>query len=142
MPCCSSHDRRLCQTQNLNPTLQVEVNTPEEHMGDVIGDLNSRRGMVGEFIDKPANMKLIKVGRGQPEARSAVLTACRGGQHFWGEYTSLRLISLLWSESTFRVCTGIRVSRPICIPNRRGCMRVCNCHHQHAVYDACGTNNE
>jgi hypothetical protein len=32
-------------------------------MGDVIGDLNSRRGMVGEFIDKPANMKLIKVGR-------------------------------------------------------------------------------
>lgn len=30
-------------------------------MGDVIGDLNSRRGMVGEFIDKPANMKLIKV---------------------------------------------------------------------------------
>lgn len=40
---------------------QVEVVTPEEHMGDVIGDLNSRRGMVGEFIDKPANMKLIKV---------------------------------------------------------------------------------
>lgn len=45
-------------------------------MGDVIGDLNSRRGMVGEFIDKPANMKLIKVG-GEPEARSAVLTASR-----------------------------------------------------------------
>jgi len=39
---------------------QVEVNTPEEHMGDVIGDLNSRRGMIGEFIDKPANMKLVK----------------------------------------------------------------------------------
>ena len=40
--------------------LQVEVNTPEEHMGDVIGDLNSRRGLIGEFIDKPANMKLVK----------------------------------------------------------------------------------
>lgn len=40
--------------------VQVEVNTPEEHMGDVIGDLNSRRGMIGEFIDKPANMKLVK----------------------------------------------------------------------------------
>ena len=40
--------------------VQVEVNTPEEHMGDVIGDLNSRRGLIGEFIDKPANMKLVK----------------------------------------------------------------------------------
>ena len=29
-------------------------------MGDVIGDLNSRRGLIGEFIDKPANMKLVK----------------------------------------------------------------------------------
>jgi hypothetical protein len=42
------------------PEAQVEVNTPEEHMGDVIGDLNSRRGLIGEFIDKPANMKLVK----------------------------------------------------------------------------------
>ena len=29
-------------------------------MGDVIGDLNSRRGMVGEFLDKPGGIKLIK----------------------------------------------------------------------------------
>jgi elongation factor G len=49
-----------CGVQLLEPVMKVEVNTPEEHMGDVIGDLNSRRGMVGEFIDKPANMKLIK----------------------------------------------------------------------------------
>lgn len=37
---------------------QVEVTTPEEHMGDVIGDLNSRRGLVGEFLDKPGNMRV------------------------------------------------------------------------------------
>jgi len=30
----------------LEPIMKVEVTTPEEHMGDVIGDLNSRRGMV------------------------------------------------------------------------------------------------
>jgi len=30
----------------LEPIMKVEVVTPEEHMGDVIGDLNSRRGMV------------------------------------------------------------------------------------------------
>ena len=64
-------------------------------MGDVIGDLNSRRGMVGEFIDKPANMKLIKVSRGQPEAQNAVLTACRRAQHVWGEHISQQLTSLL-----------------------------------------------
>lgn len=34
--------------------------TPEDHMGDVIGDLNSRRGMVGEFVDKPGGLKIIK----------------------------------------------------------------------------------
>ena len=49
---------------------QVEVTTPEEHMGDVIGDLNSRRGMVGEFIDKPGNLRLIKA---RPASDSEIL---------------------------------------------------------------------
>ena len=39
---------------------QVEVVTPEDHMGDVIGDLNSRRGMVSEFLDKPGGLKVIR----------------------------------------------------------------------------------
>ena len=33
----------------LEPKMQVEVVTPEEYMGDVIGDLNSRRGQVQEM---------------------------------------------------------------------------------------------
>ncbi|MCL4147833.1 UNVERIFIED_CONTAM: hypothetical protein GTU68_051139 [Idotea baltica] len=32
----------------LEPVMAVEVVTPEDHMGDVIGDLNSRRGRVGQ----------------------------------------------------------------------------------------------
>lgn len=44
----------------LEPVMKVEVTTPEEHMGDVIGDLNSRRGLVGEFTDRPGNLRLIK----------------------------------------------------------------------------------
>ena len=28
--------------------MKVDVTTPEEHMGDIIGDVNSRRGMVIE----------------------------------------------------------------------------------------------
>ena len=30
----------------LEPIMQVEVDTPEDHMGDVIGDLSSRRGKI------------------------------------------------------------------------------------------------
>ncbi len=33
----------------LEPTMAVEVVTPEDYMGDVIGDLNSRRGQVGQM---------------------------------------------------------------------------------------------
>ncbi len=43
----------------LEPIMKVEVVTPEEYMGDVIGDLNSRRGMVQGMEDNPAG-KIIK----------------------------------------------------------------------------------
>ena len=46
--------------QLLEPIMKVEVITPEDHMGDVIGDLNSRRGIVQEFTDKPGGMKVVK----------------------------------------------------------------------------------
>jgi len=36
----------------LEPKMQVEVVTPEEYMGDVIGDLNSRRGQVQEMTTR------------------------------------------------------------------------------------------
>ena len=35
----------------LEPVMKVEVRTPEEYMGDVIGDLNSRRGMIQSMED-------------------------------------------------------------------------------------------
>ena len=49
-----------CGAQLLEPIMQVDVTTPEDHMGDVIGDLNSRRGMVAEFVDRPGGLKLVK----------------------------------------------------------------------------------
>eukprot|EP00878_Enallax_costatus_P040716 GHUV01047070.1.p2 GENE.GHUV01047070.1~~GHUV01047070.1.p2 ORF type:complete len:115 (-),score=24.73 GHUV01047070.1:1114-1458(-) len=51
-----------CGARLLEPMMKVEVITPEDHMGDVIGDLNSRRGMVNKFDDKPGGMKLVQVG--------------------------------------------------------------------------------
>ena len=37
---------RLAKPALLEPIMRVEVVTPEDYMGDVIGDLNSRRGQV------------------------------------------------------------------------------------------------
>ena len=36
----------------LEPIFKVEVTTPEEYMGDIIGDLNSRRGMIGGMTER------------------------------------------------------------------------------------------
>ena len=43
----------------LEPLMDVEVRTPEEHMGDVIGDLNSRRGHVRSMEDA-SGVKIVK----------------------------------------------------------------------------------
>jgi elongation factor G len=42
----------------LEPLMKVEVVTPEEYMGDIIGDLNSRRGQVGS-MDQRGNARVI-----------------------------------------------------------------------------------
>ncbi|MFB1488705.1 MULTISPECIES: elongation factor G [unclassified Thiocapsa] len=43
----------------LEPIMKVEVVTPEENMGDVMGDLNSRRGMIQGMDDAPSG-KIIR----------------------------------------------------------------------------------
>ncbi len=42
----------------LEPMMKVEVVTPEEYMGDVMGDLSSRRGMVQGMDDSPAGKQI------------------------------------------------------------------------------------
>ena len=43
----------------LEPIMKLEVVTPEENMGDIVGDLNRRRGQV-EGMDDRAGAKVIK----------------------------------------------------------------------------------
>jgi elongation factor G len=43
----------------LEPVMKVEVLTPESYMGDVIGDLNSRRGRI-ESIEQQGNVRIIR----------------------------------------------------------------------------------
>lgn len=43
----------------LEPLMAVEVETPEEYMGDVIGDLSRRRGLVSGMTDSPSGSKQV-----------------------------------------------------------------------------------
>jgi len=44
----------------LEPVMKVEVSTPEDFMGDIIGDLNGRRGRIDAMEDIPGGAKLIR----------------------------------------------------------------------------------
>ncbi|NDA98027.1 MAG: elongation factor G, partial [Flavobacteriia bacterium] len=48
-----------CSPVLLEPIMKLEVVTPEENMGDVVGDLNRRRGMMRGMDDR-AGAKVLK----------------------------------------------------------------------------------
>ena len=50
---------KLCSPVLLEPIMKLEVVTPEENMGDVVGDLNRRRGMMRGMDDR-AGAKVLK----------------------------------------------------------------------------------
>lgn len=50
---------RKAKPQLLEPVMKVEVTTPEEYMGDVIGDLNSRRGII-QSMDTNKDGSVVK----------------------------------------------------------------------------------
>ena len=45
----------------LEPIMKVEVETPEDYMGDIMGDLNRRRGVIQGMDDLPGGTKQIRV---------------------------------------------------------------------------------
>jgi elongation factor G len=44
----------------LEPMMKVEVTTPEDWMGDVVGDLNRRRGMIEGMEEGVAGIKIVR----------------------------------------------------------------------------------
>ena len=56
---CARKGLKEAGAKLMEPMMAVEVITPEEYMGDVIGDINSRRGMVAELTER-GNMKVVK----------------------------------------------------------------------------------
>jgi len=51
---------RKAQPTLLEPMMSVEVETPEEYMGNIMGDLSGRRGVVQGMEDIPGGIKAIK----------------------------------------------------------------------------------
>jgi elongation factor G len=43
---------RKAKARLMEPLMQVDITTPEEYMGDILGDINSRRGMVGDLGER------------------------------------------------------------------------------------------
>ena len=56
---CFKEGTRNANPVLLEPIMKVEVVTPEEYMGDVVGDLNRRRGIVSGMDDAPAG-KIVR----------------------------------------------------------------------------------
>ena len=54
-PCAKASKRRRTSSL-LEPMMRVEVVTPEDYMGDIIGDLNGRRGSQVKGMDSAAEM--------------------------------------------------------------------------------------
>ena len=48
-----------CSPKLLEPIMKVDVVTPEDYMGDIIGDLNSRRGQVSGMEQGSGNARLV-----------------------------------------------------------------------------------
>jgi elongation factor G len=49
---------RKAKARLMEPLMQVDISTPEEYMGDILGDINSRRGFVGDLGER-GNIKTI-----------------------------------------------------------------------------------
>lgn len=55
---CVREGVKLANPQLLEPMMSVEILTPEDYMGDVIGDINRRRGIVSAMEDTPAGKQV------------------------------------------------------------------------------------
>ncbi len=51
---CFREGARKASPVLLEPIMKVEISTPEEYMGDVVGDLNRRRGIIHGMDDTPS----------------------------------------------------------------------------------------
>ena len=100
--CAMQAFRSACQKARpilLEPVMKVEVVTPEENMGDVIGDLNKRRGQVEGMESSRSGARIVKAKAPLAE--------------MFGYVTALRTITSGRATSTMSFSHYSEVSRPI-----------------------------
>ena len=106
--CLLSFEMAFCQSPSampvkmqgrklLEPIMKLEVITPEDHMGDVIGDLNRRRGMI-EGFDNKNNATVIKAK--VPAERNVWLRNPVAHHRFRPRHVDPRIFTLLHRHRT------------------------------------------
>jgi len=74
-----------CKTKLLEPVMRVEITAPEEYLGSVLGDLNSRRGIVGEMEETSSGKRVQgRVPLAELSAYSTTLRSITSGR---GDYS-------------------------------------------------------
>jgi len=96
----------------LEPIMSVEVLTPEENMGDIIGDLNKRRGQI-QGMESKGNARVVKakVPLSEMFGYVTVLRTISSGapRRRWSSRTSRRFPLTLPRRSSRRAVTRIRI---------------------------------
>ena len=92
----------------LEPMMDVEVVTPEEFMGDVIGNLNSKRGKVKELSDR-AGAKVIRADvplGGMFGYSTDLRSATQGRANFSMEFSKYEAVPAMVAEELIAKATG------------------------------------
>jgi len=92
----------------LEPVMDVEVVTPEEFMGDVIGNLNSKRGKVKELSDR-AGAKVIRADvplSGMFGYSTDLRSATQGRANFSMEFAKYKAVPAMVAEELIAKATG------------------------------------
>jgi elongation factor G len=92
----------------LEPVMDVEVVTPEEFLGDVIGNLNSKRGKVKELSDR-AGAKVIRADvplSGMFGYATDLRSATQGRANFSMEFSRYEAVPTMVAEELIAKATG------------------------------------
>ena len=94
----------------LEPVMEVEVVTPDEFMGDVIGNLNSKRGKVKELSDR-AGAKVIRAEvplSGMFGYSTDLRSATQGRASFSMEFSKYEPVPSMIAEELVAKATGVK----------------------------------
>ncbi len=113
--CSSIAFKEACQKagpQLLEPVMDVEVMTPEEFMGDVIGNLNSKRGRIKELTDR-AGAKVVKAEvplAGMFGYSTDLRSATQGRANYSMEFAKYDVVPAAIAEELIAKSTGTNIT--------------------------------